>query len=149
MALGPPLFFLLCLFACCWYRQYSPDAYKDFRDCVLEDAASEFARVGAFSALAVLFKYHPYSLVPHLLEILDCLPDTVPPGELAELLQGLLRQREPPAVYRPPDTLETEGTVSYVVEFGDLGSLLATEHVARLYIGWHPPSSTQVQAAFF
>lgn len=134
---------------CCLYRQYCPEAYADFRDCVLEDAACEFARVGSFAALAVLFNYHPYSLVPHLLEILDCLPDTVPPGELADLLQGLLGLSEPPAVYRPPDTLETEETVSYVAESGDLGSLLATEHVARLYIGWRPPSSAQVREMLF
>ena len=51
-----------------------------------------------------------------------------------------------PTLRREPDWVESERVCLELREAGQYGALIATEHMARLFVGWHPPSSHQVRA---
>ena len=51
-----------------------------------------------------------------------------------------------PALARAADWVETVEVCSELQELGEYGLLVATEHLAKLYIGWRPPSAQQVSS---
>ena len=61
-----------------------------------------------------------------------------------------LQVREQPPVPSSADAaagLETQETCAALQQAGEHGLLLATEGLARLYLGWRPPSAAQVPSA--
>lgn len=67
-------------------RQWIPRAFSELRDCLAKSAAQECARASALTQLSVLLKRHARVLMPGILDILDCLPETVNPSEFEHLL---------------------------------------------------------------
>lgn len=67
-------------------RAFDPATYADFRDCTLKEAAMAFASSGSAAALRKLLQRHAYTLMPHLLEILSCFPETLPPKSYIDIL---------------------------------------------------------------
>ena len=45
----------------------------------------------------------------------------------------------------PEDCVENSGTVCALKSSAEAGALLATERMALLSMGWHPPSARQVR----
>ncbi|KAF8030750.1 hypothetical protein BT93_D0053 [Corymbia citriodora subsp. variegata] len=78
----------------------------------LNDAAVKLAESGKIGALNLLFKRHPYSLIPFMLEILAAIPETVPVQTYKQLLPG----SRPPAniVLREEDWVECEKMVNFI-----------------------------------
>ena len=48
--------------------------------------ASEFARTGDLVSLRTLLLRCPFTLAPRLLDVLDCLPETLPPAQWTPLI---------------------------------------------------------------
>ena len=69
-------------------RQYEPDAYEEFKDCLLCSAASELAAAGRLGPLQALLGAHPCVLTPSLLDILGALPETLPVAAYQHLLKA-------------------------------------------------------------
>ena len=53
-----------------------------------------------------------------------------------------------PALSRQPDPVETLAVVGELRKASELGLLVATEPLAQLTLGWHPPSKASVSTAF-
>lgn len=70
-------------------NQYIPSAYLQFRSTPLTHIAYTFAAAGNMGALAVLLSRHPFSIAPHLLNILDAAPDTLDAAEYQRILSTL------------------------------------------------------------
>ena len=68
-------------------REYVQEAYEDFKDCLLSEAASQLASAGSVGQLEELLQLHPYILLPSLLDILAALPSTMPVSSYTHLLQ--------------------------------------------------------------
>lgn len=67
-------------------RAFDHAGYAEFRDCSLKDAAMEFASSGLTEAVKKLLQRHPYALMPHVLEILSCFPETLIPKSYIGIL---------------------------------------------------------------
>lgn len=50
---------------------------------------------------------------------------------------------EAPPLTTQPDWIESRSTCQQLQARGMYGHLLATEHLAALYLGWKPPSAVQ------
>ena len=69
---------------CC--RVFDPAGYADFRDSSLKEAAMAFASSGSAAAVRKLLQRHPFTLMPHVLDILSCFPETLPPKIYIDIL---------------------------------------------------------------
>ena len=65
---------------------FAPAAYAAFREADLGDAAVALAAAGNPRAAEQLLRRHPLSAAPRLLDVLDAMPDTMPPSQYAALL---------------------------------------------------------------
>lgn len=54
---------------------------------------------------------------------------------------------EAPPLANQPDWIESRSTCQQLQAHGMYGFLLATEHLATLYLGWRPPSAVQARCA--
>ena len=61
-------------------------AFRAFRDCSLAQAAAALAAAADLESVNMLLRHHPYTLMPHLLDILASVPETVPPSQYLHLL---------------------------------------------------------------
>ncbi|XP_042492320.1 MAG2-interacting protein 2 isoform X2 [Macadamia integrifolia] len=96
--------------------RFSVQEYCKFRVVPLNEAAVSLAESGKIGALNLLFKRHPYSLAPFLLDILAAIPETVPVQTYGQLLPG----RSPfTAAMREKDWVESEEMVNYIKEFSN------------------------------
>ena len=68
-------------------REYVQEAYEDFKDCLLSEAASQLASAGSVGQLEELLQLHPYILLPSLLDVLAALPPTMPASSYTPMLQ--------------------------------------------------------------
>ncbi|XP_010272299.1 PREDICTED: MAG2-interacting protein 2 isoform X2 [Nelumbo nucifera] len=120
--------------------RFSVQEYSKFRTVLLNEVAINLAENGKIGALNLLFKRHPYSLAPYLLDILAAIPETVPVQTYAQLLPG----RSPTTVsLREKDWVECEKTVSYIKKFTkDQGSAakIRTEPIVKQCFGFVWPS---------
>ena len=66
------------------------EAYEDFKDCLLSEAACQLASTGNVAQLGELLQLHPHILLPSLLDILSTLPATMPVSAYTPLLQVCL-----------------------------------------------------------
>lgn len=68
-------------------RAWTPAAFGALRDRTAAQAASALAAAGQLAALPLLLELHPRALAPAALDVLDCIPETVPAKQLAPLLR--------------------------------------------------------------
>ncbi|KAK9794040.1 hypothetical protein WJX73_010101, partial [Symbiochloris irregularis] len=122
--------------------QFIPRAFSELRDCLAKTAAQECARALALTQLGVLLKRHARVLMPGILDILQCLPETLKPSEFEHLLPQ--EDAEAPPLASQADWIESQSTCQQLQAHDMYGLLLATEHLAALYLGWRPPSAVQV-----
>lgn len=66
---------------------WHPQAYAALRSCTVAEAASALARAGRLAALPLLLQRHPHALLPSLLDVLACIPETVDAKQYAPLLR--------------------------------------------------------------
>ncbi|XP_073099912.1 MAG2-interacting protein 2 [Elaeis guineensis] len=92
--------------------RFSSQEYCKFRSVHLAEVALALAETGRIGALNLLFKRHPYSISPRILDILSSIPETVPVQSYGQLLPG----RSPPSiiVLRDGDWVECEKMVSFI-----------------------------------
>ncbi|GAB2213480.1 hypothetical protein Drorol1_Dr00021526 [Drosera rotundifolia] len=123
--------------------RFSVQEYTKFRGMPIQEAAIKLAENGKIGALNLLFRRHPYSLAPYVLEVLSAIPETVPVQTYNQLLPG----RFPPkASIRTQDWVESEKVVNYIgglPEDGDTGILIRTEPIVKQLRGfaWPPIES--------
>lgn len=70
----------------CSCRAFEPHAFAQYRDCPLKEITAAFASSGGIEAAATLLQHHPYTLTPHILDILSSFPETLPPKTYLNLL---------------------------------------------------------------
>lgn len=68
-------------------RAYVQDAYEDFKDCLLSQAASQLAMSGNVEQVQELLQHCPHILLPSLLDILSALPESMPVALYTHMLQ--------------------------------------------------------------
>ncbi|KZV17213.1 hypothetical protein F511_04014 [Dorcoceras hygrometricum] len=92
--------------------RFSMQEYGKFRDLPISKVALLLAESGKIGALNLLFKRHPYSLIPSTLEVLAAIPETIPIQSYAQLLPGIT----PPSTIalRDEDWIECEKMVSFI-----------------------------------
>ncbi|KAL6127522.1 hypothetical protein ACLB2K_070887 [Fragaria x ananassa] len=92
--------------------RFSVQEYSKFRAMPINEAAVTLAESGKIGALNLLFKRHPYSLAPYVLEILGSIPETIPVQTYGQLLPG----RSPPTniAMRDKDWVECEKMISFI-----------------------------------
>ncbi|KAJ4975918.1 hypothetical protein NE237_001024 [Protea cynaroides] len=96
--------------------RFSVQEYCKFRVVPLNESAVSLAESGKIGALNLLFKRHPYSLAPFMLDILAAIPETVSVQTYRQLLPG----RSPmTAAVREKDWVESEKMVNYIKKFSD------------------------------
>ncbi|XXG59701.1 hypothetical protein AAC387_Pa04g1737 [Persea americana] len=92
--------------------RFSVLEYGKFRIMPLNEAAITIAESGKIGALNLLFKRHPYSIAPFILNILSAIPETVPVQTYGQLLPG----RHPPSTValRDRDWVECEKMIDFI-----------------------------------
>lgn len=119
--------------------------YREFRVMPINEAAVTLAESGKIGALNLLFKRHPYSLTPFMLEILAAIPETVPIQTYGQLLPG----SSPPTnvAVREEDWVECEKMVNFVNSLPknhELGIQIRTEPMVKRCLGFSWPSTTEL-----
>lgn len=127
--------------------RFSAQDYCKFRCTPINEAAAALAESGKMGALNLLFKRHPYSLTPYILEILSAVPETVSIQSYNQLLPG----KNPPSnvVVREEDWVECEKTVKFINGFQDdhaLGTDIKTEPLVKLSRASFWPSVNELSA---
>ena len=119
--------------------------YNKFRHMPINEAAVTLAESGKIGALNLLFKRHPYSLTPFMLEILAAIPETVPVQSYGQLLPG----NSPPSniSLREKDWVECRDMVTFVSRLPENHEsciLLKTEHITKQCLGFSWPSTAEL-----
>lgn len=70
----------------CRHDRFVEASYKEFRQHTLEEAAMAAARHASVSKLMLLCERHPRRLIPGMLTLLACLPETVAADSYSHLL---------------------------------------------------------------
>ncbi|KAK3034117.1 hypothetical protein RJ639_034469 [Escallonia herrerae] len=125
--------------------RFSVQEYNKFRVLLINEAAVALAESGKIGALNLLFKRHPYSLNPFMLEILAAIPETVPVQTYGQLLPGC----SPPSSIslRDADWVECEKMVSFIKELPqnhERSIQIRTEPIVKQSIGFLWPSSDEL-----
>ncbi|XP_058097658.1 MAG2-interacting protein 2 isoform X2 [Magnolia sinica] len=92
--------------------RFSAPKYRKFRVVPLNEAAVTLAESGKIGALNLLFKRHPFSLAPFILDILAAIPETIPVQTYSQLLPG----RSPPNTVslRDRDWVECDTMIDFI-----------------------------------
>ncbi|KAG0502447.1 hypothetical protein HPP92_002519 [Vanilla planifolia] len=125
--------------------RFLAEEYGSFRVVPIAEAAVNLAESGKIGALKLLFKRHPYSLCPVILNVLSVIPETVPVQSYDQLLPG----RTPPVAIalRQTDWVECEGMVSFLDKMigkPDWLIQVRTENMMKLSMGFCWPSITEL-----
>lgn len=125
--------------------RFSVQEYREFRVMPIKEAAVRLAGSGKIGALNLIFKRHPYSLNPYMLEILAAIPETVPVQTYVQLLPG----SSPPTsiAVREEDWVECDKMVSYInglPENHEIDIQLRTEPMVKRCLGSVWPSTTEL-----
>ncbi|KAJ7965299.1 MAG2-interacting protein 2 [Quillaja saponaria] len=125
--------------------RFSVQEYRKFRVMPLNEAAVNLAESGKIGALNLLFKRHPYSLTPFMLEILAAIPETVPVQTYGQLLPG----RSPPSstAVREDDWVECDETIHVIKGLSqdhDIGIQMRTEPIVKQCLGFLWPSTDEL-----
>lgn len=125
--------------------RFSVQEYTKFRVMPINEAAAALSESGKIGALNLLFKRHPYSLAPFVLEVLAAIPETLPVQIYGQLLPG----RSPPTntVVRDEDWVECEKMVSYINSLPkdhEIGIQIRTEPIVKQCLGSIWPSTNEL-----
>ncbi|XP_020256602.1 MAG2-interacting protein 2 isoform X2 [Asparagus officinalis] len=125
--------------------RFSMQEYRKFRAIPLYEAAISLAESGKIGALNLLFKRHPYSLSPKILDILSAIPETVPVQSYGQLLPG----RSPPSTIalRESDWVECEKMISFINNMPSNSEKciqLRTENILKQSLGFVWPSTAEL-----
>lgn len=91
--------------------------YSRFRNLPVSKAALVLAESGKIGALNLMFKRHPYSLIPSILEVLAAIPETIPVQSYGHLLPSISGPSN--IVLRAEDWVECEQMVSFINNLDD------------------------------
>lgn len=119
--------------------------YRKFRAIPLSESAISLAESGKIGALNLLFKRHPYSLSPRILDILSAIPETVPVQSYGQLLPGRL----PPSTIalRERDWVECEMMISFINNLpsnSEKSIQVRTENILKQSVGFIWPSIAEL-----
>ncbi|WJX34291.1 hypothetical protein P8452_22417 [Trifolium repens] len=121
--------------------RFSVQEYSKFRIMPINEAAVALAESGKIGALNLLFKRHPYSLSPFVLEVLASIPETVPVQMYGQLLPG---KSFPSGVsVRQDDWVECKKMANFIntsVKNHDIQIQVKTEPLVKLFLGLLWPS---------
>lgn len=125
--------------------RFSVQEYRKFRVMPISEAAVALSESGKIGALNLLFKRHPYSLTPSMLEILAAIPETVPVQSYGQLLPG----RSPPSgvAVREEDWVECEKMIHFInesVNSSDISIQVKTEPIVKQSLGISWPSTDEL-----
>ncbi|GMI71624.1 MAG2-interacting protein 2 [Hibiscus trionum] len=124
--------------------RFSVWEYSKFRVMPMNEAAITLAESGKIGALNLLFKRHPYSLAPFMLDILAAIPETIPVQTYVQLLPG----RSPPIFFmREEDWVECDKMVSFINKLPanhDIGNQIRTEPIVKRLLGSFWPSTDEL-----
>ncbi|KAK8518348.1 hypothetical protein V6N12_017498 [Hibiscus sabdariffa] len=124
--------------------RFSVWEYSKFRVMPMNEAAITLAESGKIGALNLLFKRHPYSLAPFMLDILAAIPETIPVQTYVQLLPG----RSPPNFFmRGEDWVECDKMVSFINKLPanhDIGNQIRTEPIVKRLLGSFWPSTDEL-----
>ncbi|KAF7830751.1 MAG2-interacting protein 2 isoform X1 [Senna tora] len=125
--------------------RFSVQEYSKFRVMPISEAAVALAESGKIGALNLLFKRHPYSLTPSMLEILAAIPETVPVQTYGQLLPGM----SPPSgvAVREDDWVECEKMIHFInesVNSPDISIQVKTEPIVKHSLGFSWPSTDEL-----
>ncbi|XP_052190768.1 MAG2-interacting protein 2 isoform X2 [Diospyros lotus] len=125
--------------------RFSVQEYSKFRCMPINEAAAKLAESGKIGALNLLFKRHPFSLTPFMLEILAAIPETVPVQTYRQLLPG----SSPPlsVTLREKDWVECQEMVAFInklPESHETGIQLRTEPIMKQCVGFSWPSTDEL-----
>ncbi|KAL0317965.1 UNVERIFIED_CONTAM: MAG2-interacting protein 2, partial [Sesamum angustifolium] len=93
-------------------QRFSVQEYVRFRDLPVSKAAMLLAESGKIGALNLLFKRHPYSLIPSMLEVLAAIPETIPVQSYGQLLPAISAPSN--IVLRDEDWVECDKMVKFI-----------------------------------
>lgn len=125
--------------------RFSVQEYSKFRVMPISEAATALAESGKIGALNLLFKRHPYSLTPSMLEILAAIPETVPVQTYGQLLPG----RSPPSsvAVREDDWVECDEMVHFInesVNSHNISIQVKTEPIVKHSAGFSWPTINEL-----
>ncbi|GAV82820.1 Sec39 domain-containing protein [Cephalotus follicularis] len=125
--------------------RFSVQEYSKFRCMPINEAAVTLAESGKIGALNLLFKRHPYSMSPFILQILAAIPETVPVQTYVQLLPG----RSPSATIalREEDWVECDEMLSFISKFPENHEIsihIRTEHIVKKCLGSVWPSINEL-----
>ncbi|MBA0588317.1 hypothetical protein Gorai_001429, partial [Gossypium raimondii] len=124
--------------------RFSVQEYSKFRVMPIDESAIALAESGKIGALNLLFKRHPYSLAPFMLDILAAIPETIPVRTYVQLLPG----RSPPRFFiREEDWVECDkmvGFISNLPENQDIDNQIRTEPIVKQLLGSFWPSTAEL-----
>ncbi|CAI9086949.1 OLC1v1020891C1 [Oldenlandia corymbosa var. corymbosa] len=122
--------------------RFSAQGYHKFRCAPINKAAIALAENGKIGALNLLFKRHPYSLSPFVLEILDAIPETLSVQSYAHLLPGCSPLAS--IAMREEDWVECDKMISFTNKMSKDDSnkdLVRTELIIKKCMGFQWPSA--------
>ena len=119
--------------------------YHEFRAMSINEAAVTLAGSGKIGALNLLFKRHPFSLTPFMLEVLGAIPEKLPVQTYGQLLPG----KSPPTsdAVREDDWVECEKMVNFISRLpknNEIGIQIRTEPTVKRCQGYVWPSTTEL-----
>ncbi|XP_028806651.1 MAG2-interacting protein 2 isoform X2 [Neltuma alba] len=125
--------------------RFSVQEYGKFRVMPISEAAIALAESGKIGALNLLFKRHPYSLTPSMLDILAAIPETVPVQTYGQLLPG----RSPPSgvAVREDDWVECDEMIRFInesVNSHDISIQVKTEPIVKHSAGFYWPTTNEL-----
>ncbi|XP_031381223.1 MAG2-interacting protein 2 isoform X1 [Punica granatum] len=125
--------------------RFSVQEYSKFRDMPINRAAAGLAETGKIGALNLLFKRHPYSVAPSMLEVLAAIPETVPVQTYVQLLPG----STPPSstAVREEDWVECKKMVNFLNRLpsdSEIAVKLRTEPIVKQSFGYYWPSTDEL-----
>ncbi|KAL4557204.1 hypothetical protein LXL04_035377 [Taraxacum kok-saghyz] len=109
--------------------RFSAQDYTKFRSLPINESAIALAESGKIGALNLLFKRHPFSISPSMLQILSAIPETVPVQTYTQLLPAT----SPPQVtaLREEDWVESKKMVNYINTLPKPDSQIKTEPIVK------------------
>ncbi|KAL2555078.1 MAG2-interacting protein 2 [Forsythia ovata] len=109
--------------------RFSVQEYNKFRNVPVREAALALAGDGKIGALNLLFKRHPYSLIPSMLEAFAAIPETIPVQTYGQLLPGTSAPSS--IVLREEDWVECDKMAMFIQK-------LPKNHESRIQIRTEP-----------
>ncbi|CAA2974675.1 MAG2-interacting 2 [Olea europaea subsp. europaea] len=127
--------------------RFSVQEYKKFRNVPVREAALALAGAGKIGALNLLFKRHPYSLIPSMLEVLAAIPETIPVQTYRQLLPGTSAPSS--IILREEDWVECDKTAMFIQKLPkNHGSWIQirTEPIVLKCMEFHWPSTSELSS---